>query len=222
MTLKEKNTAHTMQKARNDMSREEAIKILNDYDINFERNTPEEVAEAHEMAIEALKPQPCNDCISRKAVLDGLASIAKAKAKSDSQKSLMGRVMFFTEHLPSVAPQPKEHTEERTEAHECDYINRKDIGLTNLEILMCNGDYKEALKMLLDKIEKAPSVTPQAKTGHWIGHREHCEKLGVIPSGLGVYEWCSNCDYGIDIRDWSRISHNYCPKCGIKMQEVKK
>jgi hypothetical protein len=154
------------------MSREEAINILNDYDINFERHTAEEVAEAHEMAIKALEAQPSEDCISRKAVLDGLASIAKAKAKSDSQKSLMGRVMFFTEHLPSVTPQPKEE--------------------------------------------------PQPKTGHWIGHREHCEKLGVIPSGLGVYEWCSNCDYGIDIRDWSRISHNYCPKCGIKMQEVKK
>lgn len=42
-----------------------------------------------------------------------------------------------------------------------DCISRKDIGLTNLEILMCNGDYKEALKMLLDKIKKAPSVTPQ-------------------------------------------------------------
>jgi len=40
------------------MNKEEAIKILNDYDINFERNTPEEVAEAHEMAIEALKTQP--------------------------------------------------------------------------------------------------------------------------------------------------------------------
>ena len=45
------------------------------------------------------------DLISRQAVLDGLASIAKAKAKSDAQKSLIGRVMFFTEHLPSVNPQ---------------------------------------------------------------------------------------------------------------------
>jgi hypothetical protein len=96
------------------MSREEAINILNDYDINFERHTAEEVAEAHEMAIKALQQQPSEDCISRKAVLDGLASIAKAKAKSDSQKSLMGRVMFFTEHLPSVTPQPKAGHEPKT------------------------------------------------------------------------------------------------------------
>lgn len=51
--------------------------------------------------------EPCEDCISRKAELDGLASIAKAKAKSDAQKALMGRVMYFTEQLPPVTPQPK-------------------------------------------------------------------------------------------------------------------
>lgn len=45
------------------------------------------------------------DLISRQAVIDGLASIAKAKSKSDAQKSLIGRVVFFTEHLPSVNPQ---------------------------------------------------------------------------------------------------------------------
>ena len=51
--------------------------------------------------------EPCDDAVSKQAVLDGLASIAKVKAKSDAQKSLMGRVMFFVEKLPSVTPQPK-------------------------------------------------------------------------------------------------------------------
>ena len=67
--------------------------------------------EAFDMAIKALSssevPNTCGDVISRQAVLDGLASIAKAKARSDAQKSLMGRVMFFTEQLPSVTPQQK-------------------------------------------------------------------------------------------------------------------
>lgn len=44
-----------------------------------------------------------DDLISRQAVLEGLASIAKAKAKSDAQKSMMGRTMFFVEQLPSVS-----------------------------------------------------------------------------------------------------------------------
>jgi len=58
-------------------------------------------------AIAALKAEPCEDAISRQAMLDGLASIARAKAKSDAQKSLMGRVMFFTEQLPPVTPKPR-------------------------------------------------------------------------------------------------------------------
>ena len=64
------------------------------------------------------------------------------------------------------------------------------------------------------------SVTPQEpKIGRWIGHREHCENLGVMPSGLGAYEWCSNCDCGIDVREWHRNHYNYCPNCGVKMVE---
>ena len=49
-----------------------------------------------------------DDLISRQAVLDGLARIAKAKAKSDAQKAMMGRLMFFIERLPSVQPEQKE------------------------------------------------------------------------------------------------------------------
>lgn len=63
------------------------------------------------------------------------------------------------------------------------------------------------------------SVTPIRPKGHWISHREHCENLGVMPSGLGAYEWCSNCDCGIDVREWHRNHYNYCPNCGAKMVE---
>ena len=66
----------------------------------------------------------------------------------------------------------------------------------------------------IDTLEQEP------KTGHWIGHREHCKNLGVIPSGLGAYEWCSNCDCGVDVREWHRTDYNYCPNCGAKMQVV--
>ena len=42
---------------------------------------------------------------------------------------------------------------------EHDLIDRKDLGVTDFEIVMCNGDYKELAKMLLEKIEKAPNAT---------------------------------------------------------------
>lgn len=37
-------------------------------------------------------------------------------------------------------------------------IDADKIGLTDFEIVMCNGDYKEALKMLLDKISNQPTA----------------------------------------------------------------
>lgn len=78
-----------------------------------------------------------------------------------------------------------------------------------------NGDNKaerdSAIEMAIKALEQ--------KEGHWISHREHCENLGVMPSGLGAYEWCSNCDCGIDVREWHRNHYNYCPNCGCRMVE---
>ena len=37
-------------------------------------------------------------------------------------------------------------------------IDADKIGLTDFEIIMCQGDYKEAFKMLLDKIDKQTIV----------------------------------------------------------------
>ena len=57
----------------------------------------------------------------------------------------------------------------------------------------------------------------QPKKGHWISHIEHCENLGAKPSGLGAYEWCSNCDCGIDTMEFHRNHYNFCPNCGAEM-----
>jgi len=75
-------------------------------------------------------------------------------------------------------------------------------------------------KIVGARINELSSVTPQERKGHWINHREHCEKLGVIPSGLGSYKWCSNCDYGIDVIEFHREHYNFCPKCGSDNREV--
>ena len=80
-----------------------------------------------------------------------------------------------------------------------DCIRRSDIGLTDFEIVMCNGDYKEGLKMLLDKIEKAPSVHPAPKIGHWIK---------CIDDNGSSYYLCSVCRCGED------YNFDFCPNCG--------
>ena len=37
-------------------------------------------------------------------------------------------------------------------------IDADKLGLTDFEIVMCDGDYKEGLKMLCEKIENAPTI----------------------------------------------------------------
>ena len=48
------------------MTREEASNILNDFDVNFEGHTAEEIAEAFDMAFKALEQEPCTPCIEFK------------------------------------------------------------------------------------------------------------------------------------------------------------
>lgn len=51
--------------------------------------------------------------------------------------------------IASGTPLPKSHGR---------LIDADKIGLTNFECFMCGGDYKEGLKMLIHKIETAPTI----------------------------------------------------------------
>lgn len=57
--------------------------------------------------------------------------------------------------------------------------------------------------------------------GHWLSQREYCEMNNLIPSGLGSYFWCSECNHAVDVREWHRNHYNYCPNCGADMREEK-
>lgn len=98
----------------------------------------------------------------------------------------------------------KEHCEKQVRM--CEIIAR------SKDVKPCGKVYEEH-KLVLELLEQKP------KTGHWIGQREHCENLGMISNGFGVYEWCSNCDCAIDIREYQRNRYNYCPNCGCRMIE---
>ena len=82
------------------------------------------------------------------------------------------------------------------------------LGLTDMEILMCDGDYKEALIMLIDKIEHAPTVEPEPKTGKWILDWKHNKAT------------CSECHRSFydafDIENYD----NFCRVCGVKMESA--
>ena len=63
------------------------------------------------------------------------------------------------------------------------------LGLTDMEIIMCDGDYKEALKMLLDKIEHVPTIDPELQ---WIPCSERMPE---------EHEWIGTKKFGTTISD---------------------
>ena len=171
------------------MTREEAINILNDYDINFERNTAEEVAEAHEMAIEALGSQPSENELSEnekiaeafdmaiKAIRtipsenEQIIKISKGTLKARTGKYVIYDVEWLKTHFNTTEakiygqPQSEKRTEERTETHECDCISRKAV-LDALHSYFAEGFNEDRWwnsTYVLDAITKAPSVAPQPK-----------------------------------------------------------
>lgn len=88
------------------MTREEAIKILNKYDLNFcdiDGNPipPQDLAEAFDMAIEALESEPSEDCISRE-YLKSFGYINKGNFNS------VETIREWIDNAPSVIPKAKE------------------------------------------------------------------------------------------------------------------
>ena len=92
-------------------------------DIHRERE--QAYMKGYEDASKRYRTEPCEDAISRQSVIKGLTSLAKARAKSDAQKSMMGRAMLFVERLPSVSTEKVgcwvEIDDEPHEVWECDH-----------------------------------------------------------------------------------------------------
>lgn len=150
------------------------------------------------LVAELLKAKPCEDAISRQAMLDGLISIAKVKARSDAQKSLMGRIMFFTEQLPPVTSKP-------AECEDC--VSREAV----LDALHVEGRptkrFEYAIEVRRD-IEALPPATPRQKIGKWIEERNDYGE---------IQRWhCSECyeDTGFT----TNCKWDFCPSCGAKME----
>lgn len=94
------------------------------------------------------------------------------------------------------------------------YIEREKIGLTDFEIAMCNCDYKEAFKMLNEKIDSIPAtdVRPVVR-GKW-------KITDAYPHNV----YCSECHKKFAQTHWTvwedgSLPRNFCPNCGADMRE---
>ena len=70
-------------------------------------------------------------------------------------------------------------------------IDADKIGLTDFEIVMCQGDYKEAFKMLLDKIDNLPTAYDVDKVVEGL-QCDRCESCSFIEVCAGS-KCCTEC-----------------------------
>jgi rubrerythrin len=79
---------------------------------------------------------------------------------------------------------------------------------TETELIILKGKYEA----FIEYIQEQPAADVQPiKHGRWIGITEYCKKNGYIPSGMGIYYWCSECG-----KEEKKTS-DYCPNCGARM-----
>ena len=159
------------------MTKEEASNILDDYDVNFDGHTAEEIAEAFEVAFRALEQEPCNDAISRKAVLDtticeGISCNECSFNEIDGEPGCLLHARI--DELPSVTQKSETVTEFADRCRECgakygkllkrepcpDAISRQDVlDLAKKGVLVSNGNYESVCKA----INELSPVNPQHK-----------------------------------------------------------
>ena len=93
------------------------------------------------------------------------------------------------------------------------------LGLTDFEIAMCNGSFEDGLKMILSKIQNAPTIEPEQR---WIPCSERLPDttdfvLTInIVSQCGVYRFDGDCWLDYDglfvnegIRAWMPLPEPY-------------
>jgi hypothetical protein len=184
------------------MTNEEAINVLNDYDINFERNTAEEIAEAHEMAIKAIRTIPSED--------EKVIRVKKGTLKVRTGRYVIYDVEWLKTHFNTteakIYGQPNE-----------DCISRKAV-LNALHRYFAEGFNEDRWwnsTYVLDAVNRVPSATPQQKTGHW--------EWVQYDANPNIGNWhCSECRCNLrgETNKGPVRLPKYCPECGAKMEEV--
>ena len=89
-------------------------------------------------------------------------------------------------------------------------IDKNALNFTDFEIVMCDGDFAKAFKLICEKLDGAPIIEAEPiKHGRW-----DTQVLDGIIGNRPRVIFCSCCGQVA----FSRT--RYCPNCGAKMEET--
>lgn len=150
----------------------------------------------------ALEQEPCDDVVSRQAVLDNLSElnvIGFYEAQQDSKETYY-EIRKMVESLPPVRPQ-EPIPDQWQELKETITEMRDNDG---------TATQQEACKFLVNYMEVLEKQMQEPKTGHWIKSRDSYGNHHFI---------CSECGNDIATRYADNWEDKYCSECGAKMVE---
>ena len=171
------------------------------------------------LAIEALKQQLNEDCVSRMQAVDtihktiyGFFDVSDNESMNDKDKFLLvinKAISNAIKKLPSAAiTEPSD-----------DCISRKAV-LHEIPVLWNSGGDKDyCMESLQDFVAELPPITQQPKMGRWINTKE----ISISVKGQILHEVvCSECSGISFFRAIGKkyIGANLCPNCGAKMEGV--
>lgn len=199
------------------MTREKAIENLKGLlESNYVDSFEDEENESLRMAIQALEQEPCDDAISREAVVDDFIEwrekLEYAVGEDYSGVHLLNVSIQKIWDMPSVTPKPTECEDavsrqavigELKDMYEA--AKRWSQDATEDDIKARADAVMATLIEQKLRVEALPSVTPQPKMGHWINKEYRKEEY--ILTGT-----CSVCGRG-------SIIDEYCPNCGACMKD---
>lgn len=85
-------------------------------------------------------------------------------------------------------------------------IDKNALNFTDFEMVMCDGDFAKAFKLICEKLDDAPIIEAEpTKHGHWVGIDDiphetwECDRCGKIVETDEPPNYCENC--GADMRE---------------------
>ena len=158
--------------------------------------------------------EPCEDAISRQAVLDGIEELKRSPWCNDSRNGyeyLIAEALdvvkdLCIKKLPSVQPKPIEYEDAVSRQAALNLMR----SFTRWCVRSQDGKF-DNVGLLYDDvmfgIAKLPSVQPKPKTGRWIDVD-------------GIWFKCSEC--GAHRKMFPNYKEYFCPNCGAKMESEDK
>lgn len=195
-----------------------------------------------DLIIQALEQEPCEDAISRQAVLEMAYDMSEIDGEhftkpwmvvdvEDIQKlpPVKPQEPYFWEKCPYYEPDIMFDEKDEYDMGKCTYkqepcgddISRHDVECIVEELEnICHNAPQEVLE-LLAKLKNAPFATPYPKTGHWVEEnvnggcrRVFCSECGCPPpfEHISTGDVYSASGYGVINKT------KFCPNCGVKME----